>query len=148
MSAMKTNGVDENVLAHYGVLGMKWGIRKDRRSSSGSSKKKTSNQNESSSDSKKSSSTKTSRTKNPKKMSEQELRARIQRLQLEKQYRDLKSSEITEGKKLVNSILRDSAKNIGTQLTTYGMGKLVNKILYSVDNTGVVNPKKGQRDKK
>lgn len=100
---------------------MKWGIRKSRRSSSGRVSKnssKKSNKKQSSSSSNKSG----HKTNNPKKMSEQELRSKISRLQLEKQYRDLKYDQMSDGKKIVSSIAKQTIKNVGIQAgTKYGM---------------------------
>lgn len=162
---------DQKYLQHFGVLGMKWGVRKRRESSGGSNfRKKRSlvqriaqirkNKKNSSEKNKKKS------TKNVKKMSTEELQNKISRLELEKKYRDLKASEKTRGRKVVDDILYDSAKNIGTQLVTYAMGSAVNKaVAKGVSNAikdsdgelseamkdalkGVVNPRKGQTDKK
>lgn len=84
------------------------------------------------------------KAKHPYKISSEELTKKIQRLQLEKQYKDLFSSVYThKGRDLVIEILSSSTRNIGQQLATYGMGKLVNTIFKG----DIVNPRKGQKDK-
>lgn len=162
-------------LMHYGVLGMKWGIRKNR-SLSGSSRSRNKNflkqriaqirRNKKSKKSNPQEKTKKN-TKNVKKMSTEDLQNKISRLELEKKYRDLKNSEKSRGKKVVEDILYKSAENIGTQLVTYTMGAAVNKaVAKGLTNAmkdieyddlsdamkdalkGVVNPRKGQTDKK
>lgn len=181
----------ENELYHYGVKGMKWGVRKARPKSGNSSKTK---KLQTSSNSKKSmassvySGTKTAvskvvdkrkaskerkiaeekalkakqeaeakakaeaeRKKNPKNLTDDELRERISRLELEKRYRDLNASvnpEVHKGRDFVYDVLEKSGKNIATQATTYAMGKAVNKVFKDVfDDPAIVNPKKGQKDK-
>lgn len=81
--------------------------------------------------------------KNVKKISDEELQRRINRMKMEKEYRSLKTSELSEGTKIVQNILKKSAENIGTQLGAYALGTLVNKLF----KEEVVNPKKGQKDK-
>lgn len=129
-----------NELAHYGVLGMKWGVRRNRTKLLGGKKK---GKGSDDSDSQKQSISK---------MTDDELRSRISRLRMEKDYRELtvtKSQKRAEkGKKFVEDILTNSAKNIATQTVTYLMGKGVNKALGKMfDDPNVVNPKKGQKDK-
>lgn len=129
-----------NELAHYGVLGMKWGVRRDRTKLLGRKKK---GKGTDDSDSQKQSISK---------MTDDELRSRISRLRMEKDYRELtvtKSQKRAEkGKKFVEDVLTNSAKNIATQTVTYLMGKGVNKALGKMfDDPNVVNPKKGQKDK-
>lgn len=85
-------------------------------------------------------------------LSDAELQAKVDRLQLEKRYRDLmkeaKPPQSNKGKTFVTGILEQSGKNIGTQLSTYVMGKGVNALLSDVfKDESVVNPKKGQKDK-
>lgn len=125
-------------LYHYGVLGMKWGVRKQKKSS-GKKKSLVSKLKDKTASSNKNQNRKSSNK--PKKMTDDELKKAIARLQLEKQYKDLKKSQIKEGNKLVMEILRGSTKNIGEQLATYGMGTLINKLL----KEEIVNPKKGQK---
>lgn len=129
-----------NELYHYGVLGMKWGVRRDRTKLLGRKKK---GKGTDDSDSQKQSISK---------MTDDELRSRISRLRMEKDYRELtvtKSQKRAEkGKKFVEDVLTNSAKNIATQTVTYLMGKGVNKALGKMfDDPNVVNPKKGQKDK-
>ena len=63
---------DEDVLMHYGVLGMKWGRRKGKQTTGSKNKKSSKKKNK----------------KNPRRMSNKELAARIKRLDLEKRYMD------------------------------------------------------------
>lgn len=85
------------------------------------------------------------KTKNIRKMSDAELTSRINRLRNEQQYRELTRST---GSKVVQEILTNSAKNIGTQFTTYAIGTGVNTLFKDVfDDESIVNPKKGQKDK-
>lgn len=87
-----------------------------------------------------------------KSLSEEELRAKVARLELEKRYRDLmKSTNPPPSKKgtdFVKGIMEDAGKNIGKQLVTYILGTAVNATLKGVfKDESVVNPKKGQKDK-
>lgn len=112
-----------NELYHYGVKGMKWGIRKDR-SSGGSvdlqkAKKKvdaantivneTRNINNATS---KKQTKKIQRQKmaEVKSMSDQELRERVNRLNMEQQYIRMSSEQMNAGRANVNSVLN----NVGT----------------------------------
>lgn len=67
--------INEEELMHYGVMGMRWGVRRASKRSGGSKKgkkKKASQQ-----------------PQKKRRMSNKELQSRVKRMQLEKQYRDL-----------------------------------------------------------
>ena len=84
------------------------------------------------------------------KISSEDLQKKINRIQLEKQYRDLttKPKTVSKGRQILNSILESSSKNIGTQLATYLMGNMVNSGAKALGSEAdIVNPKKGQKDK-
>ena len=126
----------ENELYHFGIKGMKWGIRRYQNkdgSLTAAGKKRYSDSS--------------SVNDGIKDLTDQELRDRINRLNLEKQYRDLTTpsgqKQVNKGKQFVMSVLETSGKNIATQLVTYGMGAAVNKLF----KANIVNPKKGQKDK-
>lgn len=148
---------EEDCLVHYGVLGMKWGVRKQAPSSSGGSSgssivkkisKKISEKREKRNKSKKEKQDfkkeKKILKKPIKKLTDSELKTRIARLELEKKYRDLKKQTSPKAMNLTQDILWQSVKNIGTQAVTYELGTLLNKLA----NNDIVNPKKGQKDKK
>lgn len=126
----------ENTLQHHGIKGMKWGIRRYQNKDGSLTPE---GRNRYSDDT-------SSHVKN---MTDQELRDRINRLQLEKQYKSLLEPSgqktVNKGKAFVQNVLETSGKNIATQLTTYAMGTLVNK--YIGKGKQIVNPKKGQKDK-
>lgn len=124
--------MNDNELYHHGVLGMKWGVRRKRNSSNvetAKPKKKTLNE-----------------------MSDDELRIKLNRLQMEKQYKDLVSTlnpqQESKAKVFIKKLALQSADNIGRQAFTYVMGKETNRILGKIyGDPNAVNPKKGQKDK-
>lgn len=145
--------MNENILRHYGILGMKWGIRRTPAQlrqvlSPGKTDKRTEPKSDDQKKPKgKASSSGSAEKKTMKEMTDNELKEKISRLELEKRYKDLsKNSEQAKSKKgqaFVMDVLEKSGKNIATQFTTYMMGAAVNKIIGSE----IVNPKKGQKDK-
>lgn len=144
-------------LMHYGVLGMKWGIRKAPATSGGSKRKSTKSKMDEWREKRKASKEASKEAEKLKKrkiseVSNEELKRRVDRLQLENRYREELSKNHakheSKGKKLVQDILSNSAQNIGTQLTTYMMGTAVNKAFAKTfGDEAIVNPKKGQKDK-
>lgn len=108
--------MSNNELLHYGILGMKWGVRRtpaqlarargERTTDSGGSKPKASSSSSKSSSSKRSVS----------EMSDDELRKTVQRLQLEQQYRNLNPQKVSTGKKIVDKILKDVVVPAATEV--------------------------------
>ena len=155
-------------LCHAGIKGMKWGVRRYQNKDGSLTPAGKKRYAKDSADSKSDTDEKTeSKKKSVKKMSDAELKARIERLKLEKDVKDLESKTTSRGKAFVMDVLEASGKNIATQLTTYAMGTAVNAVAKKAgvkngtktvkDAAGVetiekifediVNPRKGQKDK-
>lgn len=113
--------MNEDYLCHHGVKGMKWGIRKARKKTSIFPRKKKASKQQTQNNQKK------EKKVNIKKLSDKELQSKIQRLQLERQYRNLKREELSEGRKLVGEILKASGRTLGIQVANYVGGKAINK---------------------
>jgi len=106
-------------IKHYGIPGMKWGIRKKivRGSNSKNNTIEVENRKEA--------------LKNRRSLTDQDLQKKIQRLRAEKEYKDLVESDIAPGKKAAKKILSESGKLVVTTVTVgsafLGIRKLLKK---------------------
>lgn len=130
-------------LSHYGVKGMKWGIRKRSSSTKRTSKSIFFKNKENN---------KASSKKKVSELSNEELTAKIERLNLEKRYAELAKAvsppKSTRGKDFVLRVLERSGENIATQASAYIMGRAVNKLFERVfKDPSIVDPKNIQKKK-
>ena len=98
---------DDNELYHHGIKGMKWGVRRTPAQLGHKPSKLTTSQ----------------RKTEMKKMSDTELRNRINRIQMEKQYMQLTAPEVSAGKKFVKDVLVNAAKQTATSYVSKYMNK-------------------------
>ena len=128
----------ENELYHFGIKGMRWGVRRYQNAdgsltSAGKKRLKKSQTSNEETDSSNKPSTKSSSTKTVKDMSDDELRQAINRLQLEQQYKNLSPKNVSKGKKFVdtvtNDVLKPAAIDMGKQVTKSLMTKGVNLLI-------------------
>lgn len=118
----------EDFLSYYGVPGMRWGVKKSKSSSSGSRKQ--------SSRSYKKSYNKTVKSRKKTKyedistLSDQELRSRVNRMQLERQYSSLLKDQayaVKKGKNKAKGILRKNSGEVANESVKRVMKKGVRK---------------------
>ena len=151
--------MNDNYLEHYGIPRRSgrypWGsgsrpFQGDSPAAKSSGKTKTSGKSGKTGLFKKGKTKTESSSEDISKISSEDLQKKINRIQLEKQYRDLttKPKTVSKGRQILDSILESSSKNIGTQLATYLMGNMVNSVAKALGSEAdIVNPKKGQKDK-
>ena len=95
--------VDRNFLEHIGILGMKWGHRKAKTTSDVQVVR---TQNSEDHDKKV-----LLRSKHLNEMTNDELRSYVQRVSLEKQYKELTKKQLSPGKKYVKDLLINTGKS-------------------------------------
>lgn len=119
-SLKHTDADIEAVLAHFGVRGMKWGVRKRRGSSSAPA----------STDSARATELHTrAKTGGTKTLSNEELQHLVTRLNLEGQYTKLSPDKIHPGLKIVNDVLVSVAKQQATSYTSKYAAKGIDELV-------------------
>lgn len=134
---------EENFLSHHGVLGMRWGIRKDRGSSNAS--KSTSKTESSPKPTENYTESRVLKSKTIKELSNEDLKKLNERLNLEKQYKDLTKQEVNKGKTFVNDALTTGLKQTATTLVAAASLYAVKRVIENKYGTDVVSsmfPKK------
>ena len=146
-------------LCHYGIRGMRWGIRRYQNSdgsltTAGRKRYSTGKHHSIFTRKKTTSKVKTKpaeekpKQKSVSEMSDAELNAFLNRKRLEQQYYQLmatpqKKSAVAKGKEIVGKALENAAQDTLTQIAKYAMAKSVNKML----GDNVVNAKVTVKEK-
>lgn len=97
-----------NELYHYGVKGMRWGVRKKRESSSARNARI---------------------DKELSSMTDEELRIRNNRLNMERQYKMYNTPDQSKAQKLVKEVIGNPAKQVAAVLVAMYMKQGVNYVL-------------------
>jgi hypothetical protein len=100
-----------NDLTHFGVLGMHWGVRRNRTDTSSPDHTLV----------------KSIRTKKLNEMSNDELKKLTTRLNLEKQYKDLTKNDVSLGSKIAGQLLGVIGNAIANQFTSFAT-KQINQV--------------------
>jgi len=110
-----------NELQHWGIKGMRWGIRRKRDSKTGRVESQDS---------------KTAKAIGKKKLSEmsnEDLKKLTTRLQLEKQYKDLTKKETSAGKQFVKELLVNEGKRQAQQVLTTQSKKAAKQVAKMIE---------------
>lgn len=116
-------------LTHHGVKGMKWGVRRVRKSSSNSSKKMKV-------EDKKVRESRKQDMKNRRILSDADIKKKIERMKLEQELSRLTKSDIRPGRKFIEDVISSSGKKV---LSTAIAGSMAYAVKVAMTNE--FNPK-------
>lgn len=116
--------MDSNTIYHFGIKGMKWGIRRYQNkdgtlTNAGKARLKNNNVKEK----------RKTDLKNRRTLSEADLKKKIERLKLERQLKDLLEEDVSRGKKYVKDVLSTSGKKVLTSAAAGTAAYLVKSIM-------------------
>ena len=128
--------MERNELYHYGIKGMRWGVRRFQNkdgSYTAKGKKRYAGKGEQEHDDYK----KAHSSKSVKTMSDAELRSRLNRLQMEQQYSKLSGSDVSRGKAFVSKSMK-AATAANARVAEGARAKGMGKALHIAFNGGSV----------
>lgn len=130
----------DQILAHAGVRGMRWGVRKKRESSSDSDGGEGSTKRGSKSEDAVSAKNLVRKAKkdSPDSLSNKEMKAAIERMNLEQQYSKLTTPPESAGKKFVKGILKGTATMAATAVINQAVTR-------QLEGKGLINKPKPQK---
>ena len=141
--------MNENMFAHYGIRGMKWGVRRYQNkdgSLTPAGRKRYSDDGQTKTPSKTSTTKNSSSSKKSvSEMSDDELNRAVRRLQLEQQYRNLNPQKVSAGKRFADKVMRDVVVPAATQTARNALQSVMKKAL---DNALNMDTGGGNDDKK
>lgn len=100
--------MNEMYLKHHGIKGMKWGVRRseDQLARARGSSKQSADERERAD--------RKNAVKNRRSMSDADLKKRIERLKMEREFKNLTEEDLAPGKKCVSEILASSGKKVAS----------------------------------
>ena len=111
-------------LYHWGVKGMRWGVRRYQNKDgtlTKAGKKRYNNDAEEKSKVEKQAPSKVRKKKRVSEMSDAELRSEINRIQMERQYAQLTARHVSAGEKFVKNVAMTAASNVANKYATKGL---------------------------
>lgn len=137
---------DDDALKHHGVKGMKWGVRRSQAALDRAAGRSSSSSGKSSTKSSKKSSKKRPASSSSR-LSDQELRRRINRIKMEREYASLKKPQLNRGAKLVTDLLATQGKNVAGEFVAMAMREGAKSGINSILKAAGTNVRIGRKRK-